>query len=284
MRRLQTLLRQPKPLIMGILNVTPDSFSDGGLYQDSDRAVSHALAMVAAGADLIDVGGESTRPGSLPVSEQAQMERVLPVIHALRQQLPPAIAITIDTTRVSVAAAALDAGADAINDVSAAEDDQAMLALAASRDCPIILMHHQGSPLTMQQNPCYDHVTAEVCAFLRLRAEAALQAGITGEQILLDPGIGFGKRREHNLQLLKELDQIVALGYPVLLGTSRKRFMGAICGIDDPARLLPATIATTALGVQSGARIFRVHDVAENRQAADVAAAICSADSADQAG
>lgn len=274
MDRLLHLLKKPKPLIMGILNVTPDSFSDGGLYREKERAIRHAIQMVLAGADIIDIGGESTRPGALPISEQEQMDRVLPVITELRRQLPAETVMTIDTTRASVASAALQAGADAINDVSGAEDDPEILTVAARNASPIILMHHQGCPLSMQDNPQYENVVEDVCHFLENRAKAALQSGIAGNHILLDPGIGFGKKREHNLALLRGLDRIVALGYPVLLGTSRKRFMGAICREDNPANLIPATVATTALGVRSGVRIFRVHDVAENRQAADVAAAI----------
>lgn len=274
MDRLLHLLKKPKPLIMGILNVTPDSFSDGGLYCEKERAIRHAIQMVLAGADIIDIGGESTRPGALPISEQEQMDRVLPVIKELRKQLPAETVMTIDTTRARVASAALQAGADAINDVSGAEDDPEILTVAADNASPIILMHHQGCPQSMQDNPQYENVVEDVCNFLENRANAAIKSGIAANRILLDPGIGFGKSREHNLALLNALDRIVAIGYPVLLGTSRKRFMGAICREDNPANLMPATVATTALGVRSGVRIFRVHDVAENRQAADVTAAI----------
>jgi dihydropteroate synthase len=268
------LLGSDRPLIMGILNVTPDSFSDGGSYADAKQAVQAGMRMVEEGADLIDVGGESTRPGSEPVSTQEQIMRVIPVIERLRSKLPEHIAISVDTTRVEVAHAALSVGADWINDVSAGRDDPEMFPLAASRGVPIVVMHMQGAPKTMQDRPSYRNVVEEVLAFLLERARAAERAGIPCTSIVLDPGIGFGKRRDDNLRLLAHLDKLVDTGYPILLGTSRKRFMGSICGETDPHALVSATVATTALGVASGVRIFRVHDVWQNRQAADVAAAI----------
>ncbi|MCX7097288.1 MAG: dihydropteroate synthase [Methylococcales bacterium] len=262
-----------KPLIMGILNITPDSFSDGGYYWNLDAALQQAGRMLADGADIIDIGGESTRPGSSPVAAADQLQRVIPVITAIRQQLGDVL-ISIDTTASEVAKAALAAGANLINDVSAGQEDADMLALAAQTQAPIILMHSQGTPKTMQDNPYYDDVVQEVIATLKLRVAAALNAGVKPENLALDPGIGFGKRKQDNLDLLAHLDALVALGYPVLLGTSRKRFMGTLCDVSEPSGLVTATAATTALGVMAGVQLFRVHDVKENRQAADVAWAI----------
>jgi len=278
MTGLHNRLADPRPIIMGILNTTPDSFSDGGRFGDPGLAVAHAARLVEEGADVIDVGGESTRPGAEPVGEAEQIARVIPVIEALRQGLPASVLISIDTTRAAVAAAALDVGADFINDVSAGRDDPAMFALAAGRAAPMVLMHMQGTPKTMQEAPHYVDAVSEILAFLLERAAAAQAAGIPGERILLDPGIGFGKRREDNLRLMAGLQRFVATGYPVLLGASRKRFMGAICHEMRPERLVAATVATTALGVMAGVRVFRVHDVRENRQAADVTHAIREAD------
>jgi dihydropteroate synthase len=263
-----------KPLIMGILNITPDSFSDGGKYTSIDDALQQVERMLAEGVDIIDIGGESTRPGSDSVAAVEQQQRVIPVITAIRQQLKSAVLISIDTTSSAVAKAALTAGANIINDVSAGQDDEAILTLAAQTEVPIILMHSQGTPKTMQDNPYYDDVVQEVIDALNKRINAALSAGIKKENIALDPGIGFGKRRQDNLDLLAHLDALVALGFPVLLGTSRKRFMGTLCDVTEPSELVTATAVTTALGVMAGVRIFRVHDVKENRQAADVAWAI----------
>lgn len=263
-----------KPLIMGILNVTPDSFSDGGQYSDVDAAVLQARRMLDEGADIIDIGGESTRPGSEPVAADAQIQRVVPVIAAIRRQVSADIPISIDTTLSAVARAALEAGADIINDISAGRDDEAILALAAETDAPIILMHSHGTPKTMQDNPYYDDVVQEVLAALYRQIDAALKAGIKKKRIAIDPGIGFGKRKQDNLDLLAHLDAFVAAGYPVLLGTSRKRFMGTICDVSEPSELVTATAVTTALGIMAGVQMFRVHDVRENRQAADVAWAI----------
>lgn len=271
------LLRGPRPLIMGILNATPDSFSDGGLYVDPALAARHGLRMAEEGADIIDVGGESTRPGAERVAVAEQLARVVPVIEALRKALPENVLISVDTTRAEVAEAALAAGARLVNDISAGRDDPRILECAARHGVPIALMHMQGEPKTMQDAPSYEDVAAEALAFLDARALAAQEAGIAPGNIILDPGIGFGKRREDNLRLLAELGRFVDRGYPVLLGTSRKRFMGAICGESRPAELLGATVATTALGVAQGVKVFRVHDIRPNRQAADVAAAIRAA-------
>jgi len=277
-----------RPRIMGILNVTPDSFSDGGQHLSQQAAADHARLMLEQGADIIDIGGESTRPGSQRVDAAEQIRRVIPAIQAVKamaRQFRQQVIISVDTTQSQVASAALDAGADILNDISAGTEDRGMLELAARSNAPIILMHMQGQPATMQQNPQYHDVVAEVKAFLLDRAKAALDAGVKPSQIVLDPGIGFGKTREHNLALLAHLDELVATGYGVLLGTSRKRFMGSICQStwrtsDEPAptpaphTLVGATCATTAWGVSQGVHIFRVHDVMPNRQAADVAHAI----------
>jgi dihydropteroate synthase len=263
-----------KPLIMGILNVTPDSFSDGGKYNNIEAAVKQAGQMLAEGADLIDIGGESTRPGSDPVCPEEQIRRVIPIIDAIRSQFTSEVVISIDTTSSSVAEAALDAGANLVNDVSAGQDDEEILALAANRSVPIILMHSQGIPKTMQDNPDYEDVVMEVVSFLNSRVTAALSSGVNKCNILIDPGIGFGKRKQDNLVLLANLDKFVAMGFPVLLGTSRKRFMGSICYVTEPAELVTATAVTTALGIMAGVQMFRVHDVKANRQAADVAWAI----------
>ena len=230
--------------------------------------------MVAEGANIIDVGGESTRPGSERQPAPVQMERVLPVIDRLRRQMPPSVIISIDTMSAEVAAAALDVGAGMVNDVSAGRDAADMLDLIARRGVPIVLMHMQGRPENMQDNPGYNNVCDEIRQFLLERVAAAESAGVERKQILLDPGIGFGKRREDNLDLLNGLGELAALGYPVVLGASRKRFMGSLCRETEPKELLGATTATTALGTLAGVRVFRVHDVKPNRQAADLAWAL----------
>jgi dihydropteroate synthase len=258
---------------MGILNVTPDSFSDGGKFSGLNDALQQVELMLFEGADIIDIGGESTRPGAEPVAANEQVQRVVPVIEAIRQ-LHSDILISIDTTLSEVAKAALDAGADIINDVSGGRADQAILALAAQTGAPIILMHSKGTPKTMQDNPHYQDVVQEVLDALNESINAALKAGVKKEAIAIDPGIGFGKRKQDNLDLLAHLDRFVAMGFPVLLGTSRKRFMGTICDVAEPSELVTATAVTTALGVMAGVQMFRVHDVKENRQAADVAWAI----------
>ncbi len=261
-----------KPLIMGILNATPDSFSDGGKFNQRDSALQHALQMIAEGASIIDIGGESTRPNSDPVTEEEQIRRVTPIIKAIREYSD--VLISIDTTSSDVARAALNNGANIINDVSAGQNDTQMFPIAAQKNVPIILMHAQGTPKTMQDNPYYENVVQEVIADLTQRTIQAMKAGIKKENIVLDVGIGFGKRKEDNLNLLAHLAEVVALGFPVLLGTSRKRFMGVICDVKFPEELVTATAVTTALGVMSGVHLFRVHDVKENKQALEVAWAI----------
>ena len=264
-----------KPLLMGILNVTPDSFSDGGRYIDTAAALKRALVMAEEGADIIDVGGESTRPGSQRVPSDEQKQRVLAIIAAVSKELPGHL-ISIDTTRATVAKAALDAGAGMLNDISAGRDDAAMFDLAVARDVPLCLMHMRGTPETMQDDPSYDDVVVEVCAFLRERAEAALARGVRKQRIVLDPGIGFGKTLQHNLSLLANLSQVVSLGYPVLLGASRKCFISAVIGTGDdkPAERIGGSCATTVLGALAGVSIFRVHDVAAHRQALDLVRAV----------
>jgi dihydropteroate synthase len=259
------------PLIMGILNVTPDSFSDGGQYTEIETAVEQAKKMLEDGADIIDIGGESSRPGAESVSAGEQIARVIPVIKAIREKLSTVVWISIDTTLSEVAIAALDAGANIINDISAGQSDKNILTVASERDVPIILMHMQGTPETMQDNPNYAEVVIEVIESLTARVEEALKIGLKKENIIVDPGIGFGKRKLDNINLLAHLSELVDVGYPVLLGTSRKRFMGSICDVSEPSELVTATAVTTALGVMEGVMLFRVHDVKENRQAADVA-------------
>jgi len=263
-----------QPLMMGILNVTPDSFSDGGQYSDVNGALVQAKKMIDEGVGIIDIGGESTRPGSDPVPAEIQIQRVVPVIEAIRHELSESIAISIDTTLSAVAKAALDAGATLINDISAGLQDKQIFSLAAERNVPIVLMHIRGLPKTMQSEPYYDDVLGEVITHLRVRVELALAAGIKKHNIVIDPGIGFGKRKQDNLELLAHLDQLANTGYTVLLGSSRKRFMGSICAAEEPKELVSATAATTALAVMQGVMVFRVHDVKENKQAADVAWAI----------
>ena len=269
------------PMLMGILNVTPDSFSDGGQHNTPKQAIARAIEMINQGAKIIDIGGESTRPGAKEVSSHEQIERVIPVIEGIRNSKDSKvkdIIISIDTTDYHVAKQALVAGANWINDISAGEDSaggtEQMIKLAADKNAPIILMHRQGKSDRMQDNPQYDDVCLEVKSYLQERAELALKSGVAKENVILDPGIGFGKLLKHNLALLADLDALVALGYPILLGTSRKRFLGELLDQDDPKQRVIGTCATTALGVQAGVQIFRVHDVIENKQAMDVAWAI----------
>ncbi|MFI4860956.1 MAG: dihydropteroate synthase [Phycisphaerales bacterium JB063] len=276
------------PLLMGILNVTPDSFSDGGCYVDVDAAVAHGLAMARDGAGVIDVGGESTRPGAQRIDAEEQCRRVVDVIAALRRSLDaqgfPNVAISIDTTRSAVAAAALDAGASIVNDVSAGVEDDAMLPLVAGRGVSVVLMHMRGEPGTMQASPSYDDVVAEVLGYLEERAACAQRLGIARERIAIDPGIGFGKTLEHNLALLAGLDRFVATGYAVLLGASRKRFIAHLASGEEEGAVprdgrdrLGGTAATSVLGYAAGVRAFRVHEVWANRQALAVALSVARA-------
>ncbi len=257
--------------VMGVVNVTPDSFSDGGLFGDAGAAIAHALQLEAEGAGILDIGGESTRPGAEPVDAPAELERVLPVIEGLRAR-GVGVQISIDTSKAPVAAAALDAGATMVNDVTALRGDPEMAGLVAARGVPCCLMHMLGEPRTMQDDPRYDDVVSEVKAFLEERMAFAVACGVAEQSILLDPGIGFGKTAEHNLELLARVDELVALGRPVVIGTSRKSFLGRITGraVDDR---LAATIATNVLAYERGARVFRVHDVAPVRDALVIAGA-----------
>lgn len=258
------------PAIMGVVNVTPDSFSDGGEFYQADAAVERALSMVEEGASIIDVGGESTRPGSLPVTAEEEIERVVPVIAALSEKT--STPLSIDTSKPAVAAAALDAGASILNDVTALADER-MAALAASRRCPVILMHMKGTPRTMQKSPFYRDLMGEITRFLRERVEAAVAAGVEREQIVVDPGIGFGKTLQHNLEILRRLKVLASLGRPILVGTSRKSFLGSILDAQPKGRVL-GTAVSNALALERGAHILRVHDVAQTREAIAVARAI----------
>lgn len=259
------------PCIMGIVNVTPDSFSDGGQFFDADAALQQALSLVREGAAIVDVGGESTRPGSDWVSLDEELRRVLPLVEALAGRT--GVPISVDTTKAEVARRALAAGAEMINDVTALRGDPAMADVVAQSGRPVCLMHMLGRPKTMQEHPHYDDVVSEVLAFLEERMAFAVSRGVQEEQILIDPGIGFGKTVEHNLALLRHLGRFAELGRPVLLGASRKRFLGAILG-NEPERRAIGTVATTVLGIQAGAHVFRVHDVRPNFEALRVALAV----------
>jgi dihydropteroate synthase len=250
-----------RPIVMGILNVTPDSFSDGGAYLDPEAAIGRAEQMLAEGAALIDVGPESTRPGSGPVPAEEQIRRAVPVIAGLIQRRPDAV-ISIDTRSAAVAAAALAAGAAIVNDISALRDDSEMAAVVARTGAGIVLMHMQGTPQTMQQNPQYADVIAEVRDFLAKRAAFAESQGMARESIAIDPGIGFGKTVEHNLALLRGLQSLVALGYPVVVGTSRKSFIGKLLGTTELSQRLPGSLACALRAALAGAGVIRAHDVA----------------------
>lgn len=251
-----------RPRLMGVLNLTPDSFSDGGRYQQPEAALKRARQMVAEGADLIDVGGESTRPGAAPVSVEEEKRRVLPVLEAL---LSLEVPISIDTRKPEVAAEALALGVHLLNDVSGLRDER-MVALAARYGVPAVIMHMpHPDPATMQQHACYADVVGEVRVFLQTQAHKALMAGVP--QVVLDPGIGFGKTLEHNLQLIARLDRLIALGHPVLLGASRKRFIGMLSGVEQAEGRIMGTLAAHLFGVSQGACILRVHDVRAHREA-----------------
>jgi dihydropteroate synthase len=254
---------------MGVVNVTPDSFSDGGAWLDAGAAIAHGRELVRQGAAILDVGGESTRPGADPVSASEELRRVLPVLQALAGC---GARLSIDTSKATVAAGALDAGASIVNDVTALRGDPEMAALVAERGCDCCLMHMLGEPRTMQHAPAYRDVVAEVKAFLAARLRFAVGRGIAQERLWLDPGIGFGKTIDHNLELLRRLDELVELGRPIVVGTSRKGFLGTITG-RGPAERVPGTIATNVLALARGASVFRVHDVAEACDALAVAAA-----------
>ncbi len=263
----------PGPVLFGILNVTPDSFSDGGEFFGAAPAVSHAERLLDEGAHAIDIGGESTRPGSDPVSPEEEARRVVPVVRGILEARP-GTRISVDTYWASTAGAALDAGAAIINDVTALGGDPRMAGLVAERRCPVVLMHMLGEPKTMQENPHYDDVVREVRDYLAAKAEEAISAGVDPANVILDPGIGFGKTMKHNLELLDRLETLVELGFPVLVGTSRKGFLGKITGSEDPKARVFGTVATSVMSYERGATLFRVHDVRANREALEVAAAV----------
>lgn len=256
---------------MGVINITPDSFSDGGLYFDKDKAVARGLQLREEGSDIIDIGGESTRPGSEPITKEEELRRVIPVISALREKTD--ILISIDTTKSEVAQAALDAGADIINDISSSSFDPKTFSLAAKSGAPVILMHMKGIPRNMQVNPFYENVLLEVKSFLKDKIEVAQAAGIKKEKIIIDPGIGFGKRHKDNLVLIKNLHFFEDLDCPILIGISRKSFIGEILGA-PPQQRLEGTIASAVLSIMHGAHILRVHDVASVKKAVLVAETI----------
>lgn len=263
-----------KPIIMGILNVTPDSFSDGGSYPSTQSAVDKALIMVKQGAKIIDIGGESTRPGSQRVSPLEQKRRIIDVISQLKKSISNDILISVDTTSSEVAEAAIDLQVDMINDISGGTDDEDLIRLVAKHNLYYCIMHKKGEPKTMQDNPSYVDVLNEVKDFLLKQAIKAEQYGVSKNKIILDPGIGFGKTTKHNLILLKNLKNLSSLGYFTLLGASRKKIFSELSGENNPQDRISGTCATSALGVLSDINIFRVHDVWQNKQAIDVAYAI----------
>jgi dihydropteroate synthase len=258
------------PQLMGVVNVTPDSFSDGGLYLDPEAAIAHGSELVATGAEILDVGGESTRPGADEVSVEEELRRVVPVVEGLRDL---GVRVSVDTSKAPVAAATLDAGAENVNDVTALRGDPEMAALCAERGCGVVLMHMLGTPRTMQDDPRYDVVGVEVKAFLAERLEAVMAAGVPEQGIWLDPGIGFGKTLAHNAELLRRLGELRELGRPLVVGTSRKSFIGRLDGSPASERL-GGTVASSLLAAANGAEVLRVHDVAAVRQALAVAKAI----------
>jgi dihydropteroate synthase len=265
--------------LMGIVNVTPDSFSDGGLFLDAESAVAHGRELAAEGADVLDIGGESTRPGAEAVSAQDELMRVEPVVSALAGDQGPGIPVSIDTSKLAVAEAALDAGAAIVNDVTALRADPDLASLCGDRGCEVVLMHMLGDPRTMQEDPTYDDVVADVKGFLSERIDFATSEGIDEARIWVDPGVGFGKTVDHNLELLRRLPELAELGRPIVVGSSRKSFIGKLTGAPVDQRL-GGTIASSVLAYAGGARMLRVHDVGPMRQALTVAEAILDPDRA----
>ncbi|HNQ78170.1 MAG TPA: dihydropteroate synthase [Acidobacteriota bacterium] len=263
--RATELLKTRHFLVMGILNLTPDSFYDGGRHRSAEAAVRHVYRMKEEGADIIDIGAESTRPGSLPLSSEEEWSRLYPVLTALSRDKFD-LAISIDTQKSEIAAMAADLGAVMINDISSGRTDPRIFKVARDKNADLVLMHMKGTPKTMQDSPSYADATAEIRAELSSFSDAAMLAGVEKERIIVDPGIGFGKRKEDNLALIAGLPSIAGLGFPVMVGVSRKSVIGGVTGA-DPEHRLPGTIALNVCALQGGARIFRVHDVAENRQA-----------------
>jgi dihydropteroate synthase len=262
-----------RTLVMGIVNVTPDSFSDGGLHAGADDAVAHGLRLAAEGADILDIGGESTRPGSDPVAADEELERVVPVVAGLREAAPAGVALSVDTRRPQVARAAIDAGASIVNDVTAAADP-AMFEVARVTGAGLVLMHMLGEPKTMQDDPTYDDVVAEVLDFLARRLGAAVAAGLERDRLCVDPGIGFGKNLVHNLALLHDIEAFEQLRVPVLVGASRKRFIGQLTGVDDPAQRVEGTAGAVAWCAAHGVDVVRVHDVLQMARVVRVVDAI----------
>ena len=264
------------PIIMGVVNVTPDSFSDGGQFLDVDKAIAHAQRLEKEGADILDIGGESTRPGAAPITLEEEQARVLPVIEGLRKA-GVTTPISIDTRHADTMQKALDAGANIINDISALENDPDSLSVVKKAQVPVILMHMQGTPETMQNKPDYGNVVDEVFDYLKARMAVCMAAGVPQNQIICDPGIGFGKTLENNLNLLKNLEKFQDLGCPIMLGTSRKSFIEKVCADTPPDHRLPGSLASALWGLESGVQVFRVHDVAETKQAFDIYQRIANA-------
>ena len=260
-----------RTLIMGILNITPDSFSDGGSFDDYDRALARAFELISAGADILDIGGESTRPGSAPAPAEVELERVVPIIREVRKKSD--LPISIDTTKAEVAAKAIETGADIINDVSSLRFDPDMVRIAAQSGAPLILMHMLGIPKTMQVNPVYQSVISEIIEFLEERMRYAVENGVERSQIIVDPGIGFGKTVTHNLRIIRDLDSFSRMDRPIMLAASRKRFIGGILGRPEMEREL-GTAVVNAFGIAGGAHIVRVHDVAFHQEAVRMADAV----------
>ena len=262
------LSKKKQSLIMGILNVTPDSFSDGGKYLEKNTAINHALEMIDEGADIIDIGGESTRPFSDPVSLKEEISRVVPVIEGIRKESD--VCISIDTTKSQVATAALNSGASVINDVSAMEVDPLMVDVALKFDCPLIIMHMKGTPKNMQDDPHYESLISDIKDYLLDRTDFIISKGINPKKIVIDPGIGFGKTVENNFEIIKNLNHFTTMNFPVLLGASRKSFIGISLNLPEKDRL-EGSLAANIIGLQNGAKIFRVHDVAETNKALIIA-------------
>jgi len=255
-----------EPVVMGILNATPDSFSDGGLFFNREAALKRVEEMLSEGASIIDVGGESTRPGALPVPLEEEVKRVVPLIELIRKELGDNFFISVDTYKSEVARLALEAGADIVNDISALQFDPKMVEVVSNYKCPVVLMHIKGTPKDMQENPTYEDVVKEICDYFEERIEYAVSRGVEREKIVLDPGIGFGKRLEDNLCILKRFNEFKVFGLPLLLGASRKSFIGAITGVKEPRRRLPGSLAAVGATYYKGAKIYRVHDVKETYQ------------------
>ncbi len=261
-----------KTYIMGVLNVTPDSFSDGGLFFNEKKAIEHAIRLIEDGADIIDIGGESTRPGSEPVSVEEEIRRTIPVIKAILREIK--VPISIDTYKAGVARQALDAGASIVNDISGLRFDPEMPEVVSEYKVPVIIMHIKGRPKDMQQNPVYEALIPEIMDYLRISIRLANKFGISDDKIIIDPGIGFGKTFEHNLEIIKNLKEFTLLGRPVAVGVSRKAFIGKILGDVPPSERLEGTAAAVAISIFNGANIIRVHDVKEMARVAKVADAI----------